>query len=44
MRIVADLGEEPGLVGHNRVPGPESHSLLLPAGHKIPSKQNIQTH
>lgn len=37
MWFVADLGEGPGLVGHKRVPGPESHSLLLPAGHKIPS-------
>lgn len=41
--FVADLDEEPGLAGHNKVPGPESHRLLVPAGHKIPSKKNIQT-
>lgn len=34
----AGLGEEPGQVGHNMVPDPESRSLLVPAVHKIPSK------
>ena len=40
--FVADLGEELDQVGCNKVPGPESHILLVPAAHKIPSKQNTQ--
>lgn len=39
----AGLGEEPGQVGHNMVPDPESRSLLVPAVHKIPSKHNKRT-
>lgn len=35
--FVAGLGEEPGQAGCNMVPGPESHILLVPAVHKIPS-------
>lgn len=42
--FAAGLGEEPGQAGCNMVPGPESHSLLVPAGHKIPSTQITQTH
>lgn len=38
----AGLGEEPGQVGHNMEPDPESRSLLVPAVHKIPSKQNVR--
>lgn len=41
--FAAGLGEEPGLAGRNMAPGPESHSLLVPAVHKIPSKQNTET-
>lgn len=37
--IVADFDEEPDLAGCNMVPGPESHNLLVPVGHKIPSKE-----
>lgn len=36
--FAAGLGEEPGQAGCNMVPGPESHSLLVPAVHRIPSK------
>lgn len=36
----AGSGEEPGRVGCNTVPGPESHSLLVPAVHKIPSEDH----
>lgn len=42
--FAAGLGEEPGQAGHNMVPGPESHNLLVPAVHKNPSKWNKQTH
>lgn len=41
--FAAGLGEEPGQAGHNMVPGPGSHSLLVPVVHKIPSKQSTQT-
>lgn len=37
MAFVADRGEDPVLAGHNRVPGLETHSFLVPAVHKIPS-------
>lgn len=40
--VVADLGEDPGQAGHNTAPDPESHNLLVPAVHKIPSKQNTK--
>lgn len=36
--IAAGSDEEPDLAGCNTAPGPESRSLLVPAGHKIPSK------
>lgn len=42
--FAAGLGEEPGQAGCNMVPDPESHSLLVPVVHKIPSKQSTQTH
>lgn len=42
--FAAGLGEETDQVGHNMVPGPGSHSPRVPAVHKIPSKQNTQTH
>lgn len=42
--FAAGLGEEPGQAGHNMVPGPGSHSPLVPAVRKIPSKENKQTH
>lgn len=35
--FAAGLGEEPGQVGRNTVPGPESHILLVPAVRRIPS-------
>lgn len=35
--FVAGLGEDPGQAVHNKVPGPESHNLLVPAVHRIPS-------
>lgn len=35
--FAAGLGEVPGRAGCNMVPGPESHSLLVPAVRKIPS-------
>lgn len=34
--------EDPGQVGHNTVPGPESHILLVPVVHRTPSEQNAQ--
>ncbi len=40
---LAGLGEESGQAGHNTVPGPGIHSLLVPAVHKIPSEQNTKT-
>ena len=39
--FAAGPGEEPGQAGRNTVPGPGSRSLLVPAVHMIPSKQNI---
>lgn len=35
--FVAGSGEDPDRAGRNKVPGPESHSLLVPAAHRIPS-------
>ena len=40
--FAAGPGEEPGLAGRNTVPGPGSHSLLVPAVRMIPSKQNTR--
>lgn len=40
--FAAGLGEESGRAGRNMVPGPESHSLLVPAVRKSPSTQNTQ--
>lgn len=37
MEFAAGLSEESGQTGCNMVPGPESHSLLVLAVHKIPS-------
>lgn len=42
--FAAGLGGEPGLAGHNMVPGPGSHSLLVPAVHKIPSEDHMACH
>lgn len=42
--FAAGLGEEPGLAGRNMAPGPESHSLLVPAVHKIPSVDHTACH
>lgn len=39
--FAAGLDEEPGQAGRNTVPGPESHNLLLPAVHKIPSVDHM---
>lgn len=39
--IVVDLDEEPGLAGCNTVPGPENHTLLVPAVHMYPSAEKI---
>lgn len=38
--FAAGSGEEPGQAGRNMVPGPESHSLLVPAVRKIPSEDH----
>lgn len=35
--LAVGLGEGPGQAGHNKVPGPGIHSLLVPAVHKSPS-------
>lgn len=37
----AGLGEEPGQAGRSMVSGSETHNLLVPAVHRIPSEQNI---
>lgn len=42
--LAAGLGEEPGQAGHNKVPGPGIHSLLVPADHKIPSVGRMACH
>ena len=40
----AGLDEEAGRAGRSTVPGPERHSLLVPAVRMIPSKQRTQTY
>lgn len=42
--FAADLGGVPGQAGHNMEPGPESHSLLVPVVHKIPSVDHMACH
>lgn len=44
MGFAADLDEDLDLVGHNMVTGLESHSLLVPVVHKIPSVDHTASH
>lgn len=41
--LAVGLDEEPGQAGCNMVPDPESHSLLVPVDHMIPSNEWKQT-